>query len=172
MADGERSGIATAWRFLEIAAIALVVVSFMKAGQHFHDPLPMPVIDRRAQLTVEPIEKFKSYVTALSDAQESFYLILKQGDVSQADNAIKELESAPQLDNKSGELKERLKALLIEAKTLNATKETAAPQESQEQQNQVVQRFVAWSREYNEWLKTSGRNYGGLIEVTETRPPK
>ncbi len=169
---GERSGIATAWRFFQIAAIALVVVSFIKAAQHFHDPMPTPLIDMRAHLTDESIENFKSYVKALNDAQESFYFTIKQGDASQTDSAIKALESAPQLDSKSGELKERLKAMLIEAKALNATRTNPAPQKSQEQQNQVVQKFVAWSKEYNDWLKTSGRNYGGLIEVTEAQPPK
>lgn len=169
---GERSGIATAWRFLEIAAIALVVVSFIKAAQHFHDPTPTPPVDMLAQLTAEPIENFKSYAKALNDGQESFYFILKQGDASQADNAIKALESAPQLDSKSGELKERLKAMLIEAKVLDANKKNPGSQASQEQQNQVVQKFLAWSKEYNAWLKTSGRNYGGLIEVTETSPSK
>jgi rhomboid protease GluP len=169
---GERSGIATAWRFLQIAAIALVAVSFIKTAQHFHDPMPTPAVDMRAQLTAEPIENFKYYVKALSDAQESFYFMLKQGDASQADNAIKELESAPQLDTKSGELKERLKTLLIEAKTLDATRENNDPKASQEKQNEVVRKFVAWSKEYNQWLKTSGRNYGGLIEVTKTQPAK
>jgi rhomboid protease GluP len=169
---GERSSIATAWRFLEIAAVALVVVSFIKAAQHFHDPMPAPMINMRAQLTSEPIEKFTSYVKALNEAQESFYLILKQGDASQADNAIQALESAPQLDSKSGELKERLKVMLIDAKALDANKKNPASQASQQKENEVVKKFVAWSKEYNEWLKTSGRNYGGLIEVTGTQPPQ
>lgn len=161
----EQSGIATVWRFLQIAAIALVVLSFIKAAQHFHDPLPSSVIDLRAQLTDKTPQRFTSYVKALSDGQESFYLVLKEGDESAADNAIKALDSAPQLDPKSGELKERLKTMLTQAKTVQAPNENSAardPKAVQHKQNELVKKFVAWSKEYNEWLKSSGRNFGGL----------
>jgi len=31
--------------------------------------------------------------------------------------------------------------------------------------NQLTREFAAWRKEYNQWLKTSGRNHGGLSEL-------
>ena len=161
---GERSGIATAWRLLQIAAIAIVMISFIKAGQHFHDAPVMAHTTVDANSATSSIEGFKTYVRAVSDAQEAFYLVLKQGEVSQADNAIKSLQAAPDLDAKSRELKERLATMLTEAKFIRTANTGATPDsgDTQRKQNEAVQKFLAWSKDYNQWLKMAGRTYGGL----------
>jgi rhomboid protease GluP len=160
---GERSGIATAWRLLQIAAIAVVMISFVKAGQHFHDAPAMAHTTADVNSASNSIEGFKTYVRAVSDAQEAFYLVLK-GDVSDADKAIKSLQAAPDLDTKSRELKERLAAMLIEASSIRTANNgaTPGPRDAQRKQNEAVQKFLAWSKDYNQWLKMAGRTYGGL----------
>lgn len=166
---GERSGIATMWQILQIAMIGIVVVSFIKTAQHFRDPLPASLFEERTQLN--HTDQFVSYVQALRYAQEAFYLILSERDVTRADEAVRALDSAPQLDAKSNELKERLKAFIIEAKTLSLPEEksiVANPNIVQQKQSELTRGFVAWSKEYNAWLKTSGRSYGGLTEISET----
>lgn len=166
---GEGSRIATVWQILQIALIAIVAVSFIKTSQHFRDPLPPSLFEERIQLN--PTNQFVSYVKAMNDAQDAFYLILKERDVSRADEAVRALDSAPQLDAKSTELKERLKAFIIEAKTLSLPDDkspVADPNIVQQKQNELTRSFVAWSKEYNAWLKTSGRSYGGLTEASET----
>ncbi len=166
---GEKSGVATMWRVLQLAMIGLVIVSFAKTAQHFNDPAPPTVLDQRATLPNDQTQQFISYVKAVNEGQETFYHILKDRDLSNADNAVKVLMDAPQLDTKSAELKEALKTMVIEAQRLSSS--AGNPGIDQQKQNELTGNFVAWSKEYNEWLKTSGRSYGGLIEVTETASP-
>jgi rhomboid protease GluP len=148
---GERSGIAVTWRVLQIAAIALVVVCFLKTVQQFN----------KDQLRHEQTVKFVSYAKAITDAQEAFDPIAEH-DVTRGEAALKALESVPPLDPKADELKERLKTLLLRAKALNAPAESSAKSapKNPQQQADLTKDFLAWSKEYNAWLKTTGRNYG------------
>ena len=168
---GEKSGIAVTWQILQIAAIALVAVSFIKAAQHYRDPLPPFVVQQTVSSTDGKTEKFVSYVKAMNDAQEAFYLILKDRNVSGADRAVKGLDAAPALDPTADELKEKLKVLLLKARDIQlAPRNAASPpsRNAQQDENKLGADFVNWSKEYNQWLKTSGRNYSGLVDVTET----
>jgi rhomboid protease GluP len=162
---GERSGVAVTWQLLQIAAIALVAVSFLKTAQHFRDPPPASILHQGIQAPDEKAQQFVSYVKAMNDAQEAFYLVLKEHDVKSADDAVKGLETAPQLDPTANALKEKLKALLIKAKDVTAANKSASPPSMGQQERELTNDFVIWSKEYNTWLKTSGRNYG-LVEVT------
>ncbi len=176
---GERSGIAVTWAVLQIAALALVAVSFIKTGQHLRDPLPAFLVHESPPPPVvigESTQKFVSYVKALNDAQEALYLVVKEGDVARADSARKALDSAPQLDPTADQLKEKLKTLLGRAKDLavvaKSSETPSAKQAANKAQHDLTTDFAAWSKEYNTWLKTSGKKYGGVIELTATEPPK
>ena len=166
---GERSGIAVTWQVLQIAAIALVAVSFLKTAQHYRDPLPASLANQTVQLP-DQTSGFVSFAKAMNDAQEAFYFIVKEHDVTRADSAIKALESAPSLDPKADELRERLKNLLLKAKALNTSARDSnkpSPRNFQQQQTELTTDFISWSKEYNRWLKTTGRTYG-LVEAAET----
>ena len=169
---GEKSGMALTWQILQIAAIALVAISFLKTAQHFRDPLPA-FSSQPPQLQQPPqTEKFISYVEALKEGQEGFYTILKDRDVSGADSSVQKLETAPTLDEESDELKTKLRSLILEAKTLYSANDNknGSVEKTQQKQNELTTQFVAWSKQYNAWLKNSGRKFGGLIEVTESTP--
>ena len=160
---GERSGVTVTWTVLQIAAIALVAVSFIKTAQHLSDPVP----PQFATSTQPDNLDFLYYAKAMNDAQEAFVVATKDGNASSIDSAVKELEKAPHLDEKSDELKERMKLLLIQAKQSN-TAATPSPKSNRGKQapgDQLIKEFVAWRKEYNQWLKTSGRNHSGLSEL-------
>ena len=108
----------------------------------------------------------------MNKAQEAFYLALQDGNTNSADDALKNLDSAPHLDQESDQLREELKQLLLEAKKLHTAPSSAAggSRNAQLQQQNLIGAFVSWSRQYNQWLKTSGKRYSGLIEVTEPSP--
>jgi hypothetical protein len=36
----------------------------------------------------------------------------------------------------------------------------------------LLQDFMSWSKDYNRWLKTAGKSYGGLIEVASPQNPQ
>jgi rhomboid protease GluP len=172
---GERSGIAVTWQLIQVAAIALVAVSFIKTVQHYKDPMPELLASQTASVVDPQTKKFVSYAEAMTDAGEAFYLVLKEHDADRADKAVTALESLPQLDPAADSLREKLKALLIRAKAVETSekKPVAANTKNaqQEQEQELAAEYVAWSKEYNAWLKTSGRKYG-LIGVGETDSQK
>jgi len=169
---GEKSGIAVTWQILQIAAIALVVISFIKTAQHFKDPLPASVLNQAARSVDPNTAKFVAWAKAMNDGQEAFYLALKDGDSASADTAVKELETAPSLDPKADELRERLKTLLIKVRALHAPAANSNQPSSRKalpELQQLATDFGSWGKEYNTWLKTIGRSYG-LVQATEAEP--
>src|SRR6185436_6866480 len=68
---GERSGVALTWRVLQIAAIALVAVSFLKTVQHYRDPWPPELLAQAQPPATEPQNPaYLNYAKAMNDAQE------------------------------------------------------------------------------------------------------
>ena len=174
---GERSGIAITWQLLQIACIGLVVVSFLKTAQHFKDPLPTPLLEQRNQIALEAqlqlpsnVSKFVAYADSMNEAQEAFNSALNRGDVTRIDEAVKKLDSVPELDPKADELRKNLKDFLIRAKTIETTPQDKRRQtEEIEAKRQLNAEFTDWIRDYGIWLKTTGRTYG-LIEAKDTQP--
>jgi len=166
---GEKSGIAIAWRVLQVAAIVLVAVSFLMTVRHFKDPIPAALITPVDQVPDPNTQKFVAWAKGMNEAQEVFFQAVKEGDTSKVDGAVKALETLPSLDPKADDLRDRMKAFLVRAKALAAIgKESGGspPSKAQTGLHQLTLDFVSWSNEYNQWLKTNGKNYG-LIEVEQ-----
>lgn len=166
---GERSGIAVTWRALQIAAIALVAVSFLKTAQHLREPLAPGLLPQVVQ-PAEPMNSpFLFFAKAMNDGQEAFVVAMQDKNTSNIESAVKELEAAPHLDQKSDELKETLKELLLQAGRSVAApvapRQRNANKADEAQESKLTQDFFAWRKEYNQWLKTSGREHGGLSEL-------
>ena len=164
---GERSGVAITWRVLQIAAIALVAVSFLKTAQHFRDPWPAELGGQTDQ-TAEPENvPYLNYAKAINDAQEAFVVAIQDRNASNIDAAVKKLEAAPSLDPKADELRQKLKALLLRAKETPATAAASPARDKTKpaQADQLTQDFFAWRKEYGQWLKTGARNYSGLDKL-------
>jgi rhomboid protease GluP len=162
---GERSGIAVTWRVFQIAAIALVAVSLLKTAQHIRDPLPPFLVAQAAQPPEPENAGYVRYVKAMTEGQEAIVVALNDKNPGNIDAAVKNLETAPHLDQKADELKERLKLLLLRAK--QPSEAVASPQRGASksgQESSLIQEFVAWRKEYNHWLKTSARIHSGLSE--------
>jgi membrane associated rhomboid family serine protease len=169
---GEKSVVATAWRVLQVAAIGIIAVSFLKTVQHFR--LPEPPSPQTVTVVDEKTQQFVAFAKALNDAHDAFASIMKDGDTSKADEAIKELESAPSLDPKADELRDKFKAILTNAKSLElsmAAPRNPATVDNQRALKELTANYEAWQKEYTAWLKTTGRSYG-LVEVTPQGSPK
>jgi hypothetical protein len=172
---GERSGVAAFWQVLQVVAIAVVAMSFVKVIQHFKDDgLPGFLAIQSNESSAQQNVAFITYAKAMNEAQEAFYSAIKDREVGGIDAATKALASAPDLDPKASELRERLKVLLTKAKQISAAA-TTSPQRSStkvaEEQTELTKQFVSWSKEYNQWLKTIGKNHSGLNDATTAEPP-
>jgi len=154
---GERPSIAISWHVLQIMALALVAVSFFEVAKHFRENVPVP----QAQLIkqVAPNSEYLLYQKALNDSQDVFQAF--DGDAGRIDNVIKELDSAPHLDDQADALRDSLKTLLVRARELTKTL-PADPRARLEQQTKLRADFESWKKEYTHWLATSGKQYAGL----------
>lgn len=155
---GESSGVAITWQVLRIAAIVVVLLSFAKVAQHF----PTAGVAHSTP-TATPINDFVNYAKALNKAQETFLEAMK-GDPRAIDPAVQGLESAPHLDQRADDLKERLKVLLLDAKKLRTEMPAEHRESVQKKENELTTGFLAWSNEYEQWLKTEGKTHAGLTD--------
>ena len=167
---GEKTGIAFTWQALQYLAIGIVAVSFLLVVQHFPPLAVLAAAQTGQNSTANGVSDFVVFAHAMNNGQEAFYGVIQEGNTNIVDDAVRNLDSAPHLDPTSDELKETLKALLLEARKLRITS-SAAEQKSLLQQPDLVRAFVSWSRRYNQWLKTSGKRYSGLNDVTAPSPP-
>ena len=166
---GERSGVALTWRVLQIAAIGLVAVSFFKTVQHYRDPWPGELVAQVPPPAEPQNPAYLKYAKAMNDAHEAFVVATKDKNTTNIDLAIKKLDEAPSLDPKADDLRQRLKALLLRAKEPQSIPAVspAGDKNKPAPADPIAQEFSAWRKEYNQWLRAAGRNYGGLNEVID-----
>ncbi|MCA1606678.1 MAG: rhomboid family intramembrane serine protease, partial [Acidobacteria bacterium] len=86
---GERSGIETTWRVVQIAAISLVAVSFLKTVQHLRDPFPAELVTPTRTSSEPENPAYLHYALAMTNAQEAFVVAVKDGNATNIDSAVK-----------------------------------------------------------------------------------
>jgi rhomboid protease GluP len=163
---GERSSIALTWRIIQGAAIALVIISFVMTWRHLNDQQAVGLVAQPAQTVETQNEDYLNYAIAINNAQEAFVVAMKDGNPGNIAQSVKGLDDAPHLDQTSDELRERLKSMLTLAKDFAATAAPSPmPGKYKAAYDDLTAQFVAWRKEYNQWLKTGARNYSGLNEI-------
>lgn len=165
---GERAGITLTWKLLQVATLGLVVVSFLKMAQHFRDPAPGPMIQPVSQIThADWSEHFLGYAKAIQDGNDAFYSAVKERNASSVDAAVTALGAAPHLDTRADQLRDELKALLQQAKQFATNSQAlgiGSAKSPEEQRERLQSEQMLWSKEYDQWLKTSGRQYMENLE--------
>lgn len=171
---GERAGIAATWRVLQVAALALVVFSFLKVAQHLRDPIPLTTA-QQAEISDYKNAAFLIYAKAMNDAQEVFAEVIHDKQLGNVDGTIQILQSVPPLDQKADELRIRLiellhRAAIERASTSSSPVQSPKPIQKPDQKiaptpaQEVTVEFDAWKKDYNAWLKGAARTYGGSAE--------
>ena len=141
-----------------MAALLLVAVSFFKVAQHFKDPATLVTAPQVPEVAPE-LNTLLIYSKAMNDAQETLNEAT-HGNASGIDVTVQNLDSLPQLDPKADELRQRLKVLLQRAKTESLI--TPAPPAGKTEaagKRTFMNDIVDWKKEYNQWLRTTGRRY-------------
>ena len=169
---GEKSRSSLVWQVLQIGALVLVAVSFLKIVQHFKDPLPAELVTQEVQSEQPQNPAYLYYAKAINDAQEAFVVARQDNNPSNIDAALKNLDAAPSLDQTADDLREKLKALLIKAKELSPTSPGQDSRARAARANQLDAEFLAWRKEYNQWLKTGARHHSGLNDLIDSDAEK
>jgi rhomboid protease GluP len=154
---GERSGMALTWQVLQVAALALVAVSFVKVAQHLKDPSLLRQVIESPQ--VGPADQTTSYllfVKTMNEGQDVFQSTL-HGDATEVDAAVMKLESSMAPDFKADQLRRELVVLLKEAKQLRA-QVAQPPAQIQKGTPDPMKKlnldYKSWRAEYDQWVKS------------------
>jgi len=149
---GESSRMTLVWRVLQVASIAIVVLSFVRVVQTY-DPNLFAEPSRPAQ-NVSSL----SFARAMNDGQETLALVLK-GNEASLDQAIKELESVEGPDIKGDQLRRKLIALLTKARQQHPSPAAASSPGGPAKPDPLHSESEAFRAEYEDWLKTTGKNF-------------
>jgi rhomboid protease GluP len=167
---GERGGVAVVWHILQVAALALIVVSFVMVARHFRDG--GPAIDQAAlveQQQDNEASRFNSFLNAMSTGETAFVKASRNGDKSVIDNAIEQVDHAPQIDEKTEALRSELKSLLLRMKEFDASAKQGGGggrRRARDKEGQALgSDFKAWQQKVVELIKSEGKKYG--IELQE-----
>ncbi len=157
---GERAGVAVFWHILQVAALALVAVSFVMVARNFN----MSYSDPAALVPPASLGEAEAgeFVNAINLGRDAFVAAFDKGDVGGVDEAVKALEKAPALDKKAGEVRDELKSLLARAKEYAAM--PAGGRAEQQRRigagRELASDFEAWLNKRDRWVRTEGDNYG------------
>jgi rhomboid protease GluP len=163
---GERASVAIFWHVLQIAALALVAVSFLMVVRHFQE---MPLDPEAAASRSLPVgrDQVDAYLKAIRNGQKAFVRAFNDDDTSAIDPAIAALDSAPRIDEKTDALRDELKALLARAR-----EEAASPERRDTgPRERLREDFESWQEENIEWAKANQEKYRLQIDKDEPPPP-
>jgi rhomboid protease GluP len=141
---------AIVWRVLQVAALLLVAVSFLKIAQNFNAPRlsPPPVTQRDALL---------NYINVMNRAQETIAAVLSESDTSLIDPAVQALQAAPAPDVKADELRKRLIDLFakVPSQAVSNPSPEQGPRRGSKLDDKLIKEFETWKKDYNVWLKST-----------------
>jgi membrane associated rhomboid family serine protease len=157
--------VAVAWHALQIAALALVVVSFTMVALRFNTGAP--VVDSAAEQAPPVV----TYIKALNTAQLALVSAL-QGNTEPIDEALAKLNEAPALDDNANRLRDDLRAIVVRARDVaGMDAETAAAKSTRDEvAASVIKDFRAWEERQRAWLRNDARNYGLAIQEAQEKP--
>jgi hypothetical protein len=168
---GESTSVAVFWHVLQALALLLVAASFTMVALHYQGPPPTLRNLSAHTLLNNSDDDVAVYLKALNDGPKAFYKALNDYEPSTVDGPIKELETAPGLDEKASALRDELKSLLERARTLAKTPlEQRQKAHTVAQERELLNDFKAWVDKRDQWIKTDGAKYGLVIKPQQ--PPE
>jgi len=174
--------VAVAWHALQIAALALVVISFALTALHF-GAAPPALDDSTGQLTVPgvagpaDVAPVVRYIEALNVAQYALADALN-GNTERVEGALEQLEQAPRLDDNGDRLREDLRALVVRARdSAGMTLPTKDAARRKQTVAAIIKDFHEWEVRQRQWLRNDARNHGFVLREPppqsqpESQPP-
>lgn len=166
----ERAPVAIFWHALQIAALALVVVSFLFVARNFTNPVPTPG-DASSRVTIPDTASVEGYRGAMNDGQSAFNAAFNTNDAAAAERAIEKLNNASSLGEQPDALRDDLRRLLERARDRAGLSGDArrTPRATAEGE-QLATDYEAWQERFVRWLREDGRNYGLQLRTEEPNP--
>jgi hypothetical protein len=159
---GQRAGVAVAWHVLQVALLALVVLSFAMVWRNFAGPALK--LDRSALSLPNLVpggraNQFISYAKAIGEGEAAFVEAFNKNDDSKINPALEALERAPRLEDEADKLRDELKALL--ARAGEHVKEPLKQRRLRaERQTKLSADFKSWQERFSSWANANSERYG------------
>ena len=155
---GARSMITPVWRTLQILSLSIIALGAYKVVRNFSRPVLARATPNANTLI------FVNYVRAMSEVQEKVSAVIHNNDLSDANVIAQRATEAPAPDARATELRNRLVGILsklVEASTAAspAASPSTSPAPARQLDQELVDEFRAWQKDYNEWLKGASRSY-------------
>jgi rhomboid protease GluP len=161
---GVSTGVTTAWRVLQIAALVLVLGCFLLAARAHRQNPDAGSRSTNAELTArnQELAAFKAAYEIFQASQGAFINALTKGDPTGVDQAVSQLDQMRPLNEEAGVLSAQLKSLLERAKKYvndwkPPRKMTSA---GTAEQRKLVEDFAHWQTLYEDWYWTEGKKFG------------
>ncbi len=168
---GTRGSVAVIWHVLQIAALALVVLSFGQVARHIGDARPR-FDNPTARLLKTGGPDIEAYIAAMNAGQRVFPMLINhEADEAGANQIIAQLDRVPSFAPQADALRGELKQLLTRARDYGRLppKERATPR-GLAQLQQLINDYKAWDARSDQWVKTEGKNFG--IELLNKPQPE
>jgi rhomboid protease GluP len=174
---GASGAVPAAFRALQVACLALVVVSFVMVARHFKEfgaPPPRPSnIFSRAPAGEQPaaatpqVDAFVAGVQAGQDALAHFF---GDGDGGALAPAIEKLEKTPSLSKDADALRDDLKDLLVRARDIGSQPLSKAERERRTKQLDV--NYTIWQQRLEHWVEGEGKDFNLTLKGGQTPEDK
>src|SRR5947209_3233161 len=159
------------WRVLQIAALVLVVISFGEVARHLGSVRPR-FDNPTTRLVQTGGPDVEAYVKAINAGQNAYNAAIDQGDATQADKAIAQLDRVPALDAQADALRNGLKSLVERARDYAKLPEPERKTARGQAQKQKLERDAdAWSEQFKQWTENDGKKFG-LYQEPEPAAPQ
>lgn len=171
---GERASVAVFWHILQLAALALIAVSFIMTARNFPKGFPLDKESNGAseQAAQPGIDQF---LKALNEGQETFINAFNNGDLSGIDRAVEQLQAASSPDETADSLRTGLIALLDRLRKLQAGDAARSKGLVVAEREKLKKDFQAWQDNQDRWVTENQKKYGLTIDESRQNndnPPK
>jgi rhomboid protease GluP len=152
-----RGPVAITWRALQVAALALVVLSFVMVGRHFNAQPPRlsNLTERIKTIGRSPVAPFVDSINAGRNALNRYL----DGDPTALAPALEKIEKTPTLSDQGDDLRQGLTSLLARARDI-AQDKTLKADEREQRVKQLDEDFKTWDEQFDKWVETEGADFG------------
>lgn len=160
---GERQSVAVFWHVLQVAALALVALSFLMVATHFRAPA-------RNSSSSSGQPDIQSLIDALNGGQTAIYKALNEEEENNVESAIKKLDDAPSLTERADALRSELRQLLVRAQALSKDSPKQPAKARLTQRLELAKDTDAWIEKRDQRVKSEGAQYGIKLPDAEPTP--
>jgi len=162
---GERRGVTIAWRVLQVAALAVVVIGFVEAAKNFRHSQQLAVRPTATQMTMpEATQVFFTYIAVMKDAQAKTDAVFNKRDVTDVGAIEQRALQVPVPDARAAELRQHLLTILARASAAvsSATPTGNGPRLPPPLDQKLVDEYKQWNVEYDQWKTEAVPKYTSI----------